>query len=155
MRKKLLVILLLMFSLTGGVYAQKTERLTFTELRPDGTPIGNVTVNAILIGWSQQNVSLEGNLLVVYESYFEKGSSDWSEWRLMTKQPSLILSIRTLYDTTLNIYITQPRAGIRINLNNVQVVRIMTIPDRRSSPCWWSNDGKSYYVMYENWAIIP
>jgi len=153
--KKYFFIFVLMLMPVLFIYTQNVERLTFTELRPDGTPIGNVTVNAVLIGWSQQNIYLEGNLLVIYESYCQKGSSDWSDWRLMSKQPSLILSLRALYDTTINLYIKQPRGGIRINLNNVQVVRIMKIPDRNSSPCWWSNDGRSYNVFYENWAIIP
>jgi len=153
--KKYLFIFVLMLMPVLFIYSQNVERLTFTELRPDGTLIGNVTVNAVFIGWSQQNVSLEGNLLVIYERYYQKGSSDWSDWKLSSKQPSLIPSLRALYDTTLNIYINQPRGAIRANLNNVQVVRIMTIPNGNSSPCWWSNDGRSYNVMYENWAIKP
>jgi len=150
------MVLLLTFSFTGGVYAQKTEKLTFTELRPDGTLIGNVTVNAVFLGWSQQNVSLEGNLLVLYERYYTKNSSDWTDWGLSSKQPRLEpLSLSEIYYIRLKAYSVRPREAIRGYIDNVQVVRILTIPDRQSSPYSWSKDGMSFYVMYELWAIIP
>jgi len=153
--KKLLMVLLLTFSFTGVVYTQKTERLTFTEFRSDGTLIGNVTVNAVFIGWSQQNVSLEGNLVVTYERGCLKGSSDWSEWELMSKQPSLFPSLRAIYDFLLREYNVRPRGAIRAYMENVQTVRILTIPNGYTSPYWWSKDGRSYNVMYEFWAIVP
>jgi hypothetical protein len=156
MRKKLLIVLLLIFSFTGGVYAQKLEKLSFTEYRSDGTLIGNVTVNAIFIGWSQQNISLEGNLLVIYERYCTKGSSDWTDWELTSKQPRLTpLSLSEIYNIRLRAFSVRPREAIRSYIDNVQVVRIPTIPNRQSSPYSWSKDGMSFNVMYEIWAIIP
>ena len=155
MRKKLLMVILLTFSFTGGVYAQKTEKLSFTEFRSDGTLIGNVTVNAIFIGWSQQNVSQEGDFTIINESVCLKGSSDWSKWELMSKQPSLLPSLRAIYDFMLREYNVRPRGAIRAYIENGQMVRILTIPNGHTSPYWWSKDGRSYNVMYEIWAIMP
>jgi hypothetical protein len=55
----------------------------------------------------------------------------------------------------LSVYNMYPRVGVRLHMPGGQAVRIATIPNGRSSPMWWSEDGRSFNVLYEFWAIMP
>lgn len=146
--------MVLILSITPKIFAQEVERLTFTEFRSDGILIGNVTVNAIFLLWTQQNVSYEGDLVVTYEKFSTNGS-DWSDWELLSKQPALMSSLSLLYNFLLRKYNEYPRGAIRIYFDNGQAVRIHTIPVGHTSPYWWSKDGRSYNVMYKFYVILP
>ena len=51
MKKKIFITLVLSVNITISVFAQQTQRLTFTDMRADGTIIGTVTVNAVYTVW--------------------------------------------------------------------------------------------------------
>lgn len=154
MNKKYLVVFILVSCVTFGTFAQQTEKLTFVDRRSDGTIIGPVTVNAIFISWNMQKVSIENNLQVIRESVYNNNT--WSDWQIVGREPARVSSIRQLYDIILGEYNRYPRSATRLNMQNgIQAVRLMSIPTGRSSPMWWNDDGRSFNVMYEFWAIIP
>ena len=49
MKKKMFAVLFLSLCITAGLFAQQIQRLTFTDMRSDGTIIGTVTVNAFFM----------------------------------------------------------------------------------------------------------
>ena len=153
MGKKIFITLILSICFTFGIYAQQIERLTFTDMRSDGTIIGNVTVNAVFMAWTQQRTSIENGMQVLYERV-HLPNDKWSDWELQGREPARF-TLRQTYDVLLRQYNITPRASVRLHTQGLQAVRIMTIPDGRGSPMWWSDDGRSFNVMYEFWAIIP
>jgi len=155
MKKVLFVTLVLSVTLTAGVFAQEIERLTFTERRSDGTIVGNVTVNAIFMGWSQQRVTIENGMQIIRESVNILGSNEWSPWEIMQRAPAHVPTLRQMYDLLLGEYNRYPRSAVRLHMQGIQAVRIMTIRSGSSSPMWWSDDGKSFNALYEFWAIMP
>ena len=153
MNRKLIFVFLCL-NITYGLFAQQIEKLTFTDRRSDGTIVGSVTVNAIHAGWSLQEVSLENNLQVIYESFNLTG--EWSDWQLVGKSPAPVSTILQLYNIVLGEYNRYPRSSVRVNIGNgLQAVRIASIPKGRSSPMWWNDDGRSFFTFYEFWTIVP
>jgi hypothetical protein len=156
MKKRLVITLVLIVSSMTGAFAQQTQRLTFTDMRSDGTIIGDVTVNAVFMGWTQQRISIENGMTVTRESVNIYGSNEWSPWEIMRREPPLGPTLRQEYDMILRQYNRTPRAAVRIHLQGgVQAVRIATIPNNASSPMWWSEDGRSFNILNEVWAIVP
>jgi len=153
MIKKVFFTLILSLSIILGISAQQIERLTFTDMRSDGTIIGNVTVNAVFMAWTQQRVSVENGMQVLRERV-HLPNDRWADWEVMERSPAR-LTISQTYDVLLRQFNRTPRASVRLHTQGIQAVRIMTIPDGRGSPLWWSEDGRSFNVMYEFWAIIP
>jgi len=159
MKKKFIILLFLSLIFSFEVFSQQKEKITFTELRVDGTFMGTVTVNAILFGWSQQKMSIENGFWVTHESFYPAEWSPlekrWSDWELVNREPSPVRTIRQLYDTMLSQYVKYPRASMRLKASDgSQVIRLMAIPNRHSSPLWWSEDGKSVYIFYEVYKIV-
>lgn len=153
MRKILFVTLVLSVYLSINGFSQEIQRLTFTDRRADGVIIGNVTVNAVFMAWTQQRVSIENGMQVINERVYINGA--WQAWELMGREPSHVSTIRQHYDIIMAEYQRYPRGAVRLYKQGIQGIRIMAIPDGRSSPLWWSEDGRSYNVMYEFWAIAP
>ena len=158
--KKLLALMVIFLVVVkvGFALDLNIERLTFTESRPDGTIIGTVTVDAIFAGFVQQNIAMEGNLQVIRERQFINvdvgGDGQWSDWEVTRRFPP-IEPILQLYFRLLREWSMNPRIAARIHFSVFQAVRIATIPDGRSSPFWWSNDGRSFYTLTELWVIAP
>jgi len=142
-------LLLIYFS-----HAQEIERITFQELRADGRYLRDITVNAIHIGWQQQNLSLEGNFQITYDTsnIFDQG---WTEWRLAQRSPALITNIGELYRATLQAFSDYPRAGRIALVDGFEIIRMFSTPNRRTSPIWWAEDGKSFNVFFSLYAIVP
>lgn len=153
MKKKIFMVLILIISINSGIFAQQTERLTFTEISSDGTIIGTVTVNAAFAGFLQKWVSIENNMQVVRESAYTNANGVWSDWGPKKKEPAILPTIRQIFDSILRDYHRYPRGAVRWYLKGIPFVNIMTIPDGRISPLWWNDDGKSFFIMYEVWAI--
>jgi len=154
MKKRFFTVLVLSVSITIGVFAQKTQRLTFVEQKIDGTYGGIVTVNAFLLGWQQQQASIENGVLVQRASS-KLIDGEWSPWELLSREPSLVPTIRLMYDIVIQEYTRNPRAAGIINFYGQQMVKILATPNNRSSPFWWNDDGRSFFCFYELWVIIP
>jgi hypothetical protein len=154
MKKRIFTVLILLTSINCGTFAQEVEKLTFVERRTDGTITGTVTVDAIFVYMEQHKISIEGGLQVTYSSAYYK--DEWSDWELVSRQPAMTPTIRQLYDIGVKEWTKNPRASVRINMGNgIQAVRIGSIPKGKSTPFWWSDDGKSFYIFFEVYAIMP
>jgi hypothetical protein len=154
MKNKIIVALVLIFSINCGILSQEIERLTFFELKPDGTIVGTVTVDAIFVGWEQHKISHEGGFQVTRISTNFTG--EWSPWELGRREPANASSIRQLHDVLLRELTRNPRSSVRIqHRSGIQVVRIAIIRSGSSSQRWWSEDGRSFNILYEVWAIGP
>ena len=156
MKKKNILVLVFLMGITLGSYAFEIERLTFLDSRPDGSIIGTVTVNAVFMAYSQQRISIEGNQQIIRESVLQP-NGQWTDWQVMERAPQIgNLSLRQIYDNYVLAYSRHPRMSRRIQMQEgLQAVRILSIPTGRSSPIWWSDDGRSFNVYYEFWAILP
>jgi len=158
MKKKsmaLVIIIIISLLFVNLIFAQEIERLTFTDMRSDGTIIGTVTVNAIFITWTQQRFFIENGMQVTRESVYLVDLDDWSPWEIVDRRPSYALTLMQIYNMGQSQYNRAPRGATRIHTQGVQAVRIMVIPEGRSSPLWWTEDGMSYNILYEVWAILP
>ena len=156
MKKKVLVLMVLSLTLLPfNLFAQDIEKLTFTERRSDGFVIGAVTVNAIYSGLTQQKISLENNFQVIQQRLQNLVNNNWTDWELLERSPARALTLTQIYDAVIKDYNMYPRGAIRINYYGLQFVRIYKIPNGRSSPFWWSDDGKSFNIMFEFWMIMP
>ena len=154
--KKILFISVFNLLLVSTVFSVDIQRLTFTDMRSDGTIIGSVTVNAVFLGWSQQEVTREGNFRVIRERVYLANGSEWSPWELVTREPAPVLTLRQEFDMLLREYNLFPRASIRIrHASGGQAVKIMDIPSGRSSPIWWRDDGRAFFAFCRVYAIIP
>ena len=152
--KKIFLTLIIGLNIVFVGFSQEIQKLTFLDMRSNGTIIGNVTVNAVFMFWSQQRVSIENGMQIRRESLNING--EWSPWEIMGREPAIVPTIRQAYDLTMQEYNRYPRAAVRINMQEgIQAVRIMSIPYNRSSPLWWSDDGKSFNIFCEVWAIMP
>jgi hypothetical protein len=90
---------------------------------------------------------------VIRESIYHNGV--WSDWEVMQRAPPHLPTLRQIYDSLLQEYNRNPRTAVRIYTQGIQAVRILTIPDGRSSPFWWTDDGLSFNALYEFWAVMP
>jgi len=158
MNKKIVFLLALSLCFTFEIFSQQKQKLTFTDLREDGSIIGTVTVNAVFFSWNQQRISIENGLLVTRERvYLAEWGKDgvWSDWELMAKQPSQGYSISRFFYAAQDLYIKHPRGVMRMYFNGYQAIRLMTIPNGYTSPIWWGEDGNSFYAFYKSYVIIP
>lgn len=152
--KKALVGLFLYSVLLPSLFAQQSQRLTFTDMTPGNTTGRNVTVNAVLLGPEQHRITIEGNFEVYYTRYLDEDK--WTEWVVFQRIPVRGFTINQIYNLYMSDYNRNPRIGMRLNMGDGrQWVRILSIPTGHSSPIWWSNDGRSFFVYYELWGIIP
>jgi len=154
MKKKIFIVMIMLEIFTNGIYAQQWEKLTYEELKTDGTYGRIVTVDAIFLGYVQHEIFLEGNLQVTYECWCPvKG--EWSDWILLGKQPARTLTITQTYDLLQSEYNRHPKAGIKSYMNGIEVITIMAIPNGRSSPIWWETNGESIFTFHKIYAIKP
>jgi hypothetical protein len=153
MKKKLFMPLILAVTITSGIFAQQIERLTYEEFNA-GMVGRTVTVEAFFMGFLQNEVFLEGDLQVIYQCAHPY-NGQWSDWKLLSKQPAIALTIRQTYEWLQKDYFLHPRAGSKVYINGVELVQIMAIPDGQSSPMWWSTNGRSFFVFYKLYAIKP
>jgi len=154
MKKRFFTVLVLSVSITIGVFAQKTQRLTFMEQKPGGTYGGTVTVNAFLLGWQQQQAFIENGMLVQHVSS-KLIDGEWSPWELLGREPSPVPTIRLMYDIVIQEYNRNPRAATIFNYYGQQIVKKLATPNNKSSPFWWNDDGRSFFNFYELWVIVP
>lgn len=152
MKKNLFITLFCVVSI--GLSAQQIQKLTFTDISLSGRSHGTVTVDAVFVGWTQAQISIENGFQVFYER--ENVNNEWHPWTFKGRQPAIFATTRQFYDNYLHEYNKDSRAAVRLNFQDgFQVVKIMTIPKGRASPLWWSEDGLSFYVLYEAWLIVP
>jgi len=157
MKKKIVTLLFLVVFITFEVFAQQTKRITFEEQRLDGSIMGAITVNAVHVGWSQQQIFIENGMLIVHETWNVSWDLDgeWSPWKIANREPTRVSSTRSLFDQLLYEYYRNPRAAVKLHFDGFQAIRLSSIPNGKSTPLWWSDDGRSFYSFYEVWVIIP
>ena len=152
MKKKFFVVMILAAGFAVEVFAQQVQRVTYTEMRPDGTVGRTVTVDAVFIDWLQQRFTLEGNFLVVH-STIRPVDGEWSAWELSSRQPTST-TLRHLFDEAVRHHSSHPRSSLIFPIRGTQTIRIRTTPDGHSSPMWWRNDGRAFYIFFRRYAIL-
>jgi len=157
MKKKAFTILVLMVILTKGIFAQQLEkltleRLTYEELKTDGTIGRTVTVEAYFVGWEQRVTSMEGNYIVTY-SCARLYNGEWSDWEFSERTPAMLSTLNQYFWTLQRVYNLHPRAGVKYFYNGMETIKIWAIPDGKASPFWWAENGKSFFSFYKFYAI--
>ena len=152
--KKYFLLGIFSLKLIVSLFAQQSERITYQELRPDDT-YRDITVNAIFMGWAQRQFYLEGNFLVTYECTRLINEDEWSDWHLVGRQPAYYSTLRGNYDNLLRSYYQYPRAGIKIYYDGHEIIVMPNIPKGKSSPIWWRDDGRAYFLFQEMYLIVP
>jgi len=134
------------------LFSQNVERITYMDLGPDGSRRVTRTVDAIHIGWEQHQCLMEGNLRVVY-STFRLIDGEWSDWMLVQRDPWRH-TLRQTYDFLVRDYVLFPNAGSIIKYSFGNVLRMNDIPNGSTSPFWWSQDGRSFFIFYKLYATL-
>jgi hypothetical protein len=153
MKRECFTSLFLFIVAVMGLFGQNFERVTYIELKPDGTYVGTRTVEAALLGWSQQQFTIEGNFIVTYSTLCLVGGN-WSNWELAERQPARY-SLNDIYDSFIETYSRYPNMGTIYNINNNRVLYIFDIPSGNSRPFWWSTDGRSIFTFRKVYGIKP
>jgi hypothetical protein len=146
--------LLGIFSLMSivSLFAQKSERITYQEIRHGETYIRDVTVNAVFVGWVQDWHYLDGNFKVAMSSFCPY-NGEWSDWELIEKAPAT--DLLSIYNVMSKTFFQYPRLGIKVYYNNgTEVIKILDIPNEKASPIWWGKDGRSFYIFYKIYRIL-
>jgi len=157
MKNKAFTVLILGVILTRGILAQQLEkfpleRLTYEELKTDGTIGRTVTVEAYFLGWEQRETSMEGNYIVTY-SCGRPYNGEWSDWEFSERIPAMLLTLIQYYNTIQREYNLHPKSGMKYYLNGMETVKIWAIPSGKASPFWWAENGKSFFSFYKFYAI--
>jgi len=152
MKKKVFTALVLGVILTRGIFAQQLERLTYEEFKTDGTYGRTVTVEAVFLGWLQQEIFMEGNYTVIYQCFCPYNGK-WSDWELAGREPAIVPTLRQAYNLLQEQYMLHPRAGMKFYMNGLEGIKISSIPDLHASPIWWSESGRSYYMFFKLYLI--
>ena len=156
MCKKSICAIFLIFTVSSmTLFAQQTERITYEEVRSDGTFGRTVTVNAIFFGWAQRQVYYEGDLQVTYQTSCLFNSDKWTDWELAGRRPALTFTLQDYYQARQIGYNLHPRAGIKYFVKGREVVMILSIPNGKGSPIWWDKSGNSVHLFYEIYVIEP
>jgi len=154
MKKKGFTALVLVVILTGGIFAQQLERLTYEELKTDGTIGRTVTVEAYFMAWQQQEHFMEGNYLVIYQC-MRPFNGEWSDWEFAERSPAMLLTLSQYYNTLQREYNLHPKSGMKFYQNGMEFIKMLAIPDRRSSPFWWAENGQSFFMFHKLYLIKP
>ena len=152
-KKGLLIIVLFVFISVALLFAQQVERITFTELRTDGSVGRTRTVDAVLVGWIQEEHSMQGNFKVTYQTS-RLVDGEWTDWELSERQP-MSISLRQQFDMLQRAYNTHTNIGMIFPMGSVNGLKMAAIPTGRSSPFWWSNNGNSIMALYKVYAVRP
>ena len=135
------------------LFAQQIERKTIQILRPGGGVERTITVNAVFAAFGEQRITRDGNLEVVHERAFLNGQ--WTAWELVQRAPALQPTLRQLFDELSRDWSFFPN-GVRIHhIAGNQFFRFAVIYDGRSSPFWWSQDGRAIYSSHALYMIVP
>ena len=95
-------------------------------------------------------------MIVKRESYKDIEDNKWDPWEITERKPASISSINLLFDLDLRDYSRYPRLSCRTYMEDgFQIVTIPSIPVGKSSPFWWSVDGRAYNIFSELWVIVP
>lgn len=137
----------------SALFSQEVRRITYTEMRPDGTIGRTVTVDAVFLGWRQERFTLEGNLLVTHSTIRLVGSDEWTAWELAGRQPAGT-TLRHMFDEGLRQHSLHPRSSMIFPMSGVQTIRIRTTPDGRPSPMWWRDDGRAFYIFNRLYMLL-
>jgi len=154
MRRRYLLLFLFGGMVINAVFAQQLERITYEEMRSDNSFGRTVTVDAYFLGWSQQEVFWEDGIQAVYECFCPI-DGEWSDWELMGKMPAIAPTLRLAFDWIQRDYNAHPKGAKIMYLNGTQSIRLLSIPDRQTSPIWWSKTGKSFYMFYKIYLLNP
>jgi len=153
MKKKVFTALVLAVIFTRGIFAQQLERLTYEELKTDGTIGRTVTVEAYFLAWQQHEIFMEGNFLVTY-SYMRLYNGDWGDRHFAQREPAMVPTLREQYTTLQQVYNLHPKMGMKLYLDNgLEVIRMLAIPTGHSSPFWWAETGRSFFTFFKLYAI--
>ena len=153
MNKIIITALVLLVSINSGIFAQNFQRVTYTELRADGSYVGTRTVEAVLLGWSQQRITIEGNYIVTYQAFCPV-DGNWSNWELSERQPARF-TLNQIYDSFRETYSRYPNMGTIFNINSNKALYIFDIPSGKSVPYWWDTDGRSVCTFRKVYGIKP
>ena len=142
------------FLITSSIIlsAQNIERITYIEINNAGTYGRTITVNAMLVGWEQHQITMEGNYRVVYTTSCQVGG-EWGSWNLLQREPYSI-SLRQQYDAFLAEYSRVSNTGMIFPFGNINALRMCDIPRGQSKPIWWGQDGRSFYIFYKIYIIV-
>jgi len=154
MKKKIFTALVLVVILTRGIFAQQIERLTYEEFKTDGTYGRTVTVEALFLGWLQQEIFMEGNYTVTYQC-MRLYDGEWLDWEFAGRLPAMVPTLMQAYNLLQQQYNLHPRAGMKFNVYGWEGIKIAAIPDRHASPLWWSENGRSFYMFFKLYIIKP
>lgn len=149
-KRKLLLGLFFMVTSVMFLYSQDWERVTYLEIRSDGSRGNTRTVDAMFFASIQMEIVLEGNNLAIYQSVNYNG--EWSDWELTQRQP-MRGTIREHHDAFRRDYELYPNWGTVFQWGGVNVLRMLDIPRGKSSPIWWSTTGNSYFAFYKVYII--
>jgi len=155
MYKKWLLVLVLTVFVIVGISAQQIVKKTITELGPLGGALRTITVNAVYMTSGQQSLSLEGEFEVIRETTLDPSTGQWSPWEVKQKSPARFANIRTYYEHFQMDNTAYPNGTRILHIDDLQVFRLPAIPRGHSSPIWWSEDGKSVYLFFEWYRIVP
>jgi len=152
MKKKILMVFVLTVSIISEIFAQQLEKITYEELLPDGNIGRTITVEAYHIGWQQQETRLENGMQVYYQTTCFL-DNEWSDWKLNGRQPAFVSTIRQLFDMFSKEYTAHPKAAIKYYLNDMEIILMLSIPNGKVAPFWWSQSGNSYYTFYKMYVM--
>jgi hypothetical protein len=153
-KKPILIVILLLFSVISS-FSQEIQRITYTDIGADGSQRISRTVNAIFMGWLQQEVKLEGNLQAVYMC-FRPHNGEWGDWELAERRP-MQGSLNFIYNTLLRDYTVLPKnvGTIMILPGGNTALKMVSIPTGNTSPFWWSTSGNSFFIFHNLYLIVP
>lgn len=135
------------------LFAQQIERKTIQIMRPGGGVERTITVNAVFFAYGEQRITREGDFEVVHERGFRNGQ--WTTWELVRRAPPLLPTLRQHFDELSRDWSLFPNGTRILHSGGVQVFRLGVIFDRRSSPFWWSQDGRAIHTSFAWYMIVP
>jgi len=83
---------------------------------------------------------LDGNILITYHNFHPFGG-EWVGWELAGRIPARFSLIGYInhFQREFN---ARPRMSTPIHQGGMEIIRMLTIPDGRSSSIWWSQGGR-------------
>ena len=126
------------------------ETITFLQFDENGNPGNTETVEAFFVGWLQQEKRMEVNYLLTYQCWCIDDT--WSDWELSQRQQTPY-TLRQLYDNLQKEYNNNKNAGMIMPLSRLNILKMYYVPIGQSSPIWWNDGDKSFYVFYKIYVL--
>jgi hypothetical protein len=153
-KKSILMGLLLMVIPILCLFSQNVERITYMDIGADGSQRINRTVNAIFAGWLQMEVKQEGNLRVTYQA-MRLVDNEWTDFELSERRP-MQGTLNQQYDALVRDYTLLPNVGTIMPIpGGVTALKMMAIPTGETKPMWWGTNGRSFFIFYRLYIVVP